>query len=527
MMIMIKRLYIIALLTLVTTALAVAHTQEPDFPELESNSHYMSLKQRSAQLLEREDSIQQLIATAREEFDLHRDSIMANNAIDAFASYILKLESDIFELREQRGDVITEINNIEQEYILAHMYSKAHQEEGKEDAEEVVEEIVTPVEYRELIKNTIFVDALNTADYTELVEAHNLDNQMDSLCNQYNDLYAELYSTAREYRQTEIESEADSLFGRFHSLKRRASELNDDIEQRWNYIIDTKYYAYGYILELNHKYDLLDSSSEAFSQMRIDGSHHEGLYESDAVMHYAIGRPTLLDFEIAVAQELDLEEACDSLKQVRSTLSVPEYRNEALQLAKRLFIDYQPVVIGRTNHYNTTNPVPELKVYEQGTIYRILLGSFRSKQPMTLFKGVQPLYITTNEEGNYEYYTGGFDSLIKAEETQLFLKDKGFKQPEICRWTDGQMVNISQQREDDDQEEIVLSRYMVVVGCETMEDAMRSAIEATAPDKMISRRGSQFVIGTFNSRADASHLVEVLTEQFPDVDSTLLELDIQ
>ena len=36
---MIKRLYIIALLTLVTTALAVAHTQEPDFPELESNSH--------------------------------------------------------------------------------------------------------------------------------------------------------------------------------------------------------------------------------------------------------------------------------------------------------------------------------------------------------------------------------------------------------------------------------------------------------------------------------------------------------
>ena len=208
-MIMIKRLYIIALLTLVTTALAVAHTQEPDFPELESNSHYMSLKQRSAQLLEREDSIQQLIATAREEFDLHRDSIMANNAIDAFASYILKLESDIFELREQRGDVITEINNIEQEYILAHMYSKAHQEEGKEDAEEVVEEIVTPVEYKELINNTIFADALNTADYTELVEAHNLDSQMDSLCNQYNDLYAELYSTAREYRQTEIESEAD------------------------------------------------------------------------------------------------------------------------------------------------------------------------------------------------------------------------------------------------------------------------------------------------------------------------------
>ena len=524
---MIKRLYIIALLTLVTTALAVAHTQEPDFPELESNSHYMSLKQRSAQLREREDSIQQLVVLAREEFELHRDSIMANNGVDSFASYILKLESDIFELREQRGDVITEINNIEQEYILAHMYSKAHSEEGKEQPEQIIEEVVAPVKYSELIKNTIFADALNTADYTELVEAHNLDSQMDALCNEYNDLYADIYSTAREYRQTEVESEADSLFDCFHSLKRRASELNDDIEQRWNYIIDTKYYAYGYILELNNKYDLLDSSSEAFSQMRIEGSHHEGLYESDAVMHYAIGRPTLLDFEIAVAQELDLEEACDSLKQVRSALSVPEYRNEVLQLTKRLFIDYQPVVIGRTNYYNTTNPVPELKVYEQGTIYRILLGSFRSKQPMTLFKGVQPLYITTNEEGNYVYYTGGFDSLIKAEETQLFLKDKGFKQPEICRWTDGQMVNISQQREDDTESDIVLSRYMVVVGCETMEDAMRSAIETTSPDKMISRRGSQFVIGTFNSRADASHLVDVLTEQFPDVKSAIVELDIQ
>lgn len=524
---MIKRLYIITLLTLVTAAFAVAHTQEPEFPELESNERYMELKQRGAQLQEREDSIQQLLGLAREEFNLHRDSILANGGAESFASYILKLESDIFELREQRGDLITEINNIQQEYILAHMYSMAHKQESQEEEVESVEEVVVPEKHRELIKNYIFTDALSTADYTELVEAHTLDGQMDALCQEYNDLYAKMVSTAARYRQTEIESEADSLFSSFKHLKRRASELNNDIESKWNYIIDTKYYAYGYLLELNNKYDLLDSSTETFSQMRLESSRHEGLYESDALMHYAIGRPTLLDFEIALAEEMELEEACDSLKQVRSALNVPEYRHEILQITKRLFIDYQPVVIGRTNYYNTDNPVPALKVYERGTIYRILLGSFRSKQPMTLFKGVQPLYIA-QQDGNYVYYAGGFDSLIQAEETQLFLKDKGFKQPEICRWTDGQMVNISKQVDEEESiSDLAPSRYVVSVNCATMEDDMRNLIENIAPDKMISRRGTQFVVGTFSSRADAEYLVERLNQQFTDVESTLVELDIQ
>ena len=91
--------------------------------------------------------------------------------------------------------------------------------------------------------------------------------------------------------------------------------------------------------------------------------------------------------------------------------------------------------------------MPELRIFERGTIYRILLGTFRSKQPMTLFKGVQPLFIAENDDETYSYYAGGFATLAEAEEAQLFLKEKGFRAPEVCRWENGEMINLTEAEE--------------------------------------------------------------------------------
>ena len=521
-----KKIYTTLTLIFAISAFAIADSQEPDFPGLQGNERYMTLKETNTLLQQREDSIQNVIAKTREEFAQRNNTdSLTNEQIDIFTSQILNLEEQIFELRQQRGDVITELNNIEQEYILAHMFAPAPETETTEES--IEETIVAPVEQRMLIHNDIFRRSLTDEDYAELESAQREDEQMVALCNDFQSLYTKFENTTRDYMETTSESVADSLFSVYHSLKREIAILNDAIDSQWAHIIDTKYYAYGYILEKGFRYDLLDNSSEQFSEMQQRCAEKDGLYVSDAIMHYAIGHPTLLDFEIAVAEDLGLQQAADSLHSAKRDFVAPNYRQEMVELERRLFIDYEPIIIGRTNYYTNSNPVPPLKVYERGTIYRILLGKFRSKQPMTLFKGVQPLFITT-EEDLYCYYAGGYATLKEAEEAQLFLREKGFKKPEICRWRDGEMINIDtiEEEDTDNTTPLVGSRYIVMLECDTIDEALRQTITATSPDKVISRRGAQFAIGTFTDYAEATALLTALAEQHPDVSATIVELDL-
>jgi hypothetical protein len=351
---------------------------------------------------------------------------------------------------------------------------------------------------------------------------------MDTLITKFRVLYKGLSDTANDYREADNEQAAEELYAKFGEIKADIEDLASEIERRWNHIVDTKYYAYGYVLESNNEYDLLDASSAEFTDMRRECSSQEGNYISDAVVHYALGRPTLRIFEHNFARTMELHEAADSIATLQRDASEIDFAYEPVNIERRLFIDYQPIIIGRTNFYKESNPIPALKVYERGTIYRILLGSFRSKQPMTLFKGVQPLYITRNEDGYYEYYAGGFATRREADDALLFLKEKGFKRPEICRWRDGEMINIDNlSKNEDDTENVapVGSRYVVILNCSTISDALRETITSTSPDKSISRRGAQFAIGTFTDHSEADLLLSTIEEKHPEITVSIEELN--
>ena len=338
---------------------------------------------------------------------------------------------------------------------------------------------------------------------------------MDNLVEEYTAIYNRMISVAESYRTTDSEAEAEELFAEFAKLKDDAEAKAAAIESRWNHILDTKYYAYGYILERDRHYDLLDNSSAEFADMRRECSREAGYYAADALMHYALGRPTLRKFEHEFARTMGLEESADSIAMLQREPRQIEYRLEPLTLERRLFIDFQPIAIGRTNFYKDTNPIPDLKVYERGTIYRILLGEFRNKQPMTLFKGVQPLYITRNEDGYYVYYAGGFATRHEADEAQLFLQEKGFKAPEICRWQNGAMVNVTVVERDNDGSVVIPvsgKRYMIKISTDALSEDVRTVISTEAPRQSVSKEANGFVLGTFDNRDEVEILVSHIAE---------------
>ncbi len=44
-----------------------------------------------------------------------------------------------------------------------------------------------------------------------------------------------------------------------------------------------------------------------------------------------------------------------------------------------MFLEYEPIGFVTPAKYNASHPIPKVKVYEHGTIYRILLGTYTNR----------------------------------------------------------------------------------------------------------------------------------------------------
>ena len=91
---------------------------------MEHNKEYARLKRENERMIISEDSITSLINIARSTFRMEHDSLANPIAdIDSFSTYIIDLEQQLFDMRSKRGDIIAQINTIEQEWVLSQMFA--------------------------------------------------------------------------------------------------------------------------------------------------------------------------------------------------------------------------------------------------------------------------------------------------------------------------------------------------------------------------------------------------------------------
>ena len=86
---------------------------------LEGNSKYMALLLQEKQLHQREDSVMNVISQTRKLF------AAATAEREKYGQEILRLEGELFDIRNRIGEVGNSINVIEQEYVLEHMDAPA------------------------------------------------------------------------------------------------------------------------------------------------------------------------------------------------------------------------------------------------------------------------------------------------------------------------------------------------------------------------------------------------------------------
>ena len=233
--------------------------------------------------------------------------------------------------------------------------------------------------------------------------------------NRYFANHGTLTELAETYAAVQTEAEAMEVFERYNALQGVNRALADSLAATWNSIFDNKSYAYGYLLDKMGEEEVLAREEEALSEASRQLSALQGETASDAVADYFLRKRVVVDYEAAVAGVLALDAARDSLRGVAAQLESIDYRLPRVEVAERYFLDYDSVAFSSKPVYSYQNPIPECRVYANGTIYRILLGTFNTKRAAATFRGAYPLFYLINDEGKWCYYAGGFATLAEAD----------------------------------------------------------------------------------------------------------------
>lgn len=506
-----KRLHKIIYTTLLMSGWAVAGAEAqqvtPRIAGLEANEEYMTLLQTEAQLQQQEDSISNVVSDLRR---LFREEPQSRGA---YGAQIMDAEERIFGIRSERGRLIDRITSIEQEWVVAHLDAPmdatsgfdlpAGSEPGKQK--------------RMLVDNDYFARELPTADYAALQKAQRREMEVVDYVNRFYVNYQELSRLAEQYTAVADETEAAELYDRYQTVARMNDALADSLSTAWSYIYDNKTYAYAYLLDKLGQYDILAHEQDLYSKAARTLSEMQGETASDALVDYFLRKQVVVDYETKLAGLLNLDAAQDSLRGVTAQLRVVDYQLPRIELKKRYFLDYAPVVYSSKPVYSYQNPIPECRIHPEGTIYRLLLGTFNTKRAASVFRGASPLSYQIDERGKWRYFAGGFATQAEAEEAQKSARAHGFVRPEVVVWRDGIYRNLTQ-----DPEQTRTTYRIELSGALT--DAVQEVISSKAPNRELSRIGAdRYVIGLYDEKQSADEVAAALRTADPGLEVRVVE----
>ncbi len=411
---------------------------------------------------------------------------------------ILDLEERLLELRRELTPQRERLNQLEKERALQNLATRpTSSETNPVRVEEEERDYSSAPRVRNLVENACFRGELPEEEYLLLLEAQRAERVASEQMIRFMENYARLTELLPRYGATTDQGEADSLYERMTQLQAENRLLENSLSTNWNHIWDHKGYAYNYLLESVGAESLLTQQVACLSEAAAHADSQVGVYVSDVLTAYLIQKRALVASELSLAGYFELTPAIDSLAEEQAYLKSIDYRLPRIDFSRRLLLDYSPITFVDKSPYTPYN-LPECKVYPRGTIYRILLGSYKYRQQLAIFRGVEPLYILT-EGGRMNYYAGGFASHGEASSACKVLRERGFKHPIIVRWSNGEREELA--------EIDVTERYRVEISGETtLSEEMRKVVSEYAPDKELARAGSTFLVGPF----EEEYLAEVL-----------------
>ncbi len=434
---------------------ASAQQVTPRHEGLASDHAYMELLRREAYLTAAADSLGAMISQRRKM--LTEDPALR----DVYSADILRLESELFDMRNRLGMVATKTNMIEQEYVIKNMASMSLPQPSVTGGDDFIDGNMTDEE-KKAMRDAVLADDLLASLGRPLREA----------VARQRDIY-ERYKTVADRGEA---ATLDSLFA-IETATIRC--LDDSLARFWQPIFDTKRYAYERLLDkLDTPYAVMEPAIERSRELR--GSESEALarYAAPAFAMYAPRRRLLLLYKSILAERLQSSVLYDA---VHTALSEPlrrDYDYPLLRLPELVFVDFAPAVTGGDRAVSADNPPVPLVVPSRGELFKIeLLTSNGKLSDYKLLRGVNDVEYREIAGGRFVYYAGSYRTREEAVHDSDRLHRSGLK-TKVAAWKNGLLV-------DEDGMEIEerpvgdIFRVMVY----SMDDTARDIIKDIAPDK--------------------------------------------
>lgn len=457
---------------------------------LESNENYMSLLRSDAALRSKSDSLMSVMRDLRGELSRNaeeRDSL-AQMRGDSLLVLLTDAENAVLAMRTQKIRLIDQINSIEQEHVLSSMGNIGGAQGAQGSGS--------------IYANAYFRSSIEAADYEALMAVHAKEKQTNANAKEYVVNYTKIKDLYNKYIQARTEADAEAVYGELAVLVDKNANLESDMAQAWSEIYDQKSYVYSYFLEKEGREDILELAEGLVAEARQEKLQSVDNWISEVLADYCLQKPVVLNYETYVAKLLNLTPAIDSLSSAARDVRQIDYRMAHIDIERRSFVDYEPIEFVQRSPYTNSNPVPDCVVYEYGTIYRILLGTYKYKQAVSIFRGATPLCVETLEDGRFSYYAGGFRTRGEADKAVEVMKKKGFRNPQIVEWCDGYKTNLSEAGD---------VQFRLMITGASLDDNVRKVITSMAPDCQLSRLAEDsFTVGMFSSRAMAERVAQAV-----------------
>lgn len=492
---MTKSKFIVSMLLMLTMSATTVVAQDvvARIPELQNDESYMSFMRSEANLRQKSDSLVGVVRQIRGEMSrnaLQQDSLMQQRA-DSMMLLLSDAESAIYALQSQKMKLIDQINAIEQQYVLSSLGNI-----GAAQGE---------VSSSSIFSNSYLKNSLEAEDYARLLKVNAREKQASEYAQSYVSNYSRIKELYDKYVQAQTEADAENIYDELSVVIDENRMLERQLAKLWADIYDQKGYVYSYFLEKEGREDVLEITENMTSEATQEKLLSIDNCVSEPLADYRLQKPIVLNYEVYVAKLLNLTQAIDSLSLASRRAREIDYRLPKIDIERRSFVSYQPIEFSTRSPYNNSNPIPECVVYEYGTIYRILLGTYKYKQNVTIFRNASPLCIETLDDGRFSYYAGGFRTRTEAEKAVEVMKKKGFRNPQIVEWCDSYKTNISELGDT------VSFRLLITGGA--LDDTAREIIADMAPECQLSRVSEDsFIVGMFASRAMAERVAQAVAK---------------
>ena len=474
---------LILCLTLCVASLAATAQQTSQGVALER-----SLKSAKSKV----DSITTLISQCRNRYLLEPESRKQ------ITTQLSSLELEAVELKSQYDNALRELNEYQQRLYMGGNDGQliAMQIASAEDTSSV--SVYRP-KRANLVYNDHFEDYISAADIKTLRQLQGQESAVAANIKEYLRIYDKMVSLQLEYERVETQDAADVVLHQLDSVRASAKSWEKGISDIWHNIYDNKVYIYNLAMEKAGKEDVIASADNILAGALSAGEQKVADCESATLCEYYYRKQALLGYEGKVATALGLTTARDSLAKVKGAMTESSYTVPKVHIVRRAFIEHEPIKVIKPVIYSAKNPVPQTKIYDFGTVYRIRVGIYTNKPNISALRGITPLsYSTKYHNGKYAYYVGGFRSEEEAAEGVVYLKKLGFKSPQIVMWVDGEYVSDIEGWKSKN-----LGYNIEITGVTVLSDAVKAHITLRNDKCRFSKVGSSFVAGSFTSKEDA------------------------